>query len=55
MTIRLIVALVAGFCLSTAVGAVLVPWLRKIKAGQSIKEIGPTWHKSKEGTPPWAG
>ena len=55
MTMRLILALVAGFCLSTAVGAALVPWLRKIKAGQSIKEIGPTWHKSKEGTPTMGG
>jgi len=55
MTIKLILALVIGFCVSSAVGAVLVPWLRKIKAGQSIKEIGPTWHMNKSGTPTMGG
>ena len=55
MTLKLILALVIGFCVSSAIGALLVPWLRKIKAGQSIKEIGPTWHKSKEGTPTMGG
>ena len=55
MTIKLIMALVIGFCVSSAVGAVLVPWLRRIKAGQSIKEIGPTWHASKSGTPTMGG
>ena len=26
-----------------------------MKAGQSIKEIGPTWHMSKQGTPTMGG
>ena len=55
MTAKLILALLAGFAVSVGVGAFLVPWLRKIKAGQSIKEIGPTWHKSKAGTPTMGG
>ena len=29
--------------------------LRRLKAGQSIKEIGPTWHMSKQGTPTMGG
>ena len=29
--------------------------LRALKAGQSIKEIGPTWHQSKQGTPTMGG
>ena len=53
--IKLITALVLGFLISSALGAWLVPFLRKIKAGQSIKEIGPTWHRSKEGTPTMGG
>ena len=55
MTIELIAALVLGFLVSGGVGAFLVPWLRRIKAGQSIKEIGPTWHMSKSGTPTMGG
>ena len=55
MTWKLILALVVGFCISSAVGAVLVPYLRKIKAGQSIREDGPTWHMSKTGTPTMGG
>ena len=55
MTVRLILSFVLGFVLSALIGAWLVPFLRKIKAGQSIKEIGPTWHKSKEGTPTMGG
>ena len=33
----------------------LVPLLRKWKAGQSIREDGPTWHMSKQGTPTMGG
>ena len=55
MTIKLILALCIGFCVSSGVGAFLVPWLRKVKAGQSIKENGPTWHMNKSGTPTMGG
>ena len=55
MTVKLILALIVGFGVSVGVGAFLVPWLRSIKAGQSIKEIGPVWHMSKSGTPTMGG
>ena len=55
MSVKLIMALVVGFAVSAGVGAFLVPFLRKIKAGQMIKEIGPSWHKSKSGTPTMGG
>ena len=55
MTVRLIVSFVFGFMISLGFGAWLVPYLRKIKAGQTIKEIGPTWHQSKSGTPTMGG
>ena len=55
MTVKLILALIVGFGVSVGVGAFLVPWLRSIKAGQSIKEIGPVWHMSKTGTPTMGG
>lgn len=52
---KLILAFVIAFLISSTVGKVLVPWLRRIKAGQSIKENGPTWHMSKSGTPTMGG
>ena len=55
MTIRLIAAFAIAFLISVLFGAWLVPFLRKIKAGQSIKEIGPTWHLNKQGTPTMGG
>lgn len=41
--------------LTALLGEILIPLLRALKAGQSIKEIGPTWHKSKQGTPVMGG
>lgn len=55
MTLSLILAFFAAFIVSAVVGKFLVPWLRKIKAGQMIKEIGPSWHMSKQGTPTMGG
>ena len=52
---RIILAGVVAFVISAVVGRFLVPLLRAMKAGQSIKEIGPNWHKSKEGTPTMGG
>ena len=55
MTIRLIMAFTAAFIVAAVVGKFYVPWLRRIKAGQEIKEIGPNWHKTKAGTPTMGG
>ena len=55
MTLKLILAFIIAFAISALIGAWLVPFLRKIKAGQSIREDGPTWHQSKAGTPTMGG
>ena len=34
---------------------ILIPKLRSMKMGQKILDIGPRWHKSKEGTPTMGG
>ena len=52
---KLILAFVTAFLVAALVGKFLVPWLRRIKAGQAIKENGPTWHMSKAGTPTMGG
>ncbi len=55
MTIKLICAFVLAFLFATAFGKFYIPWLRKLKAGQEIKENGPTWHNVKAGTPTMGG
>ena len=54
MTRILITALVSGV-LSGAIGYVLIPVLRAIKMGQSIRKEGPIWHNNKAGTPMMGG
>lgn len=55
MTIELIAALLLSFITAALIGRFLVPWLRRIKAGQMIREDGPKWHMSKSGTPTMGG
>ena len=52
---RVIITVVVGLVLSAGLGYLLLPVLRALKAGQSIREIGPTWHNSKSGTPMMGG
>ena len=52
---RIIVTAVVGAVLSGTIGWFLLPVLRALKAGQSIREVGPTWHNSKAGTPMMGG
>lgn len=52
---EIILALVISFAVTAVAGRLLIPALRALKAGQSIKEIGPTWHMSKQGTPTMGG
>ncbi len=52
---RMIVTAVAGGVLSGVIGYFLLPVLRALKAGQSLRDIGPTWHNSKAGTPLMGG
>lgn len=55
MTTRIIITALVACGLSVAIGYLLLPILRALKAGQSIREVGPTWHNSKAGTPMMGG
>lgn len=55
MLAKLVMAALLGFLLSAILGRILLPVLRRLKAGQSIKEDGPTWHLAKQGTPTMGG
>ena len=52
---RILITALAGFVLTAGIGYLLLPILRALKAGQSIREIGPTWHNKKAGTPMMGG
>ena len=52
---RIVISFLAAFVVAFVAGKILIPVLRRMKAGQSIKEIGPTWHMSKQGTPTMGG
>ena len=52
---RILVTAVMGAVLSGVGGLLLLPVLRALKAGQSIREVGPTWHNYKAGTPMMGG
>lgn len=51
----LMLSMVIAFAVTWLMGRLLIPALRALKAGQSIKEIGPNWHMSKQGTPTMGG
>lgn len=50
-----ILAAILGFALTALAGKIFIPILVKLKFGQSILEIGPNWHMSKQGTPTMGG
>jgi phospho-N-acetylmuramoyl-pentapeptide-transferase len=52
---KAIISILISFVATYLLGKVIIPWLRALKAGQSIKEDGPTWHMSKQGTPTMGG
>ena len=48
-------ASVLSFVITVVLEKKFIPLLMRIKMGQTILEIGPRWHKSKEGTPTMGG
>ena len=49
------IAVVGTFLLTAVLGRFIIRFLRDMKIKQHILEIGPNWHKSKEGTPTMGG
>lgn len=53
--IRILVTAIASAGITGVLGYFLLPVLRALKAGQSLRDIGPTWHNIKAGTPLMGG
>ena len=52
---RVIWATVLAFAVAMVLGPVVIPWLKKMKFGQTIYELGLESHKVKQGTPTMGG
>jgi len=53
--IAITVTAVCAFAVCALTGPFFIPVLRRLKFGQEIREIGPSWHKTKSGTPTMGG
>lgn len=54
-SILFVTVTVASFAITALLGRWLIPELHKLKFGQTIREVGPKWHKNKQGTPTMGG
>ncbi len=53
--LSVIIAALVAFLVTSISGYIIIPYLRKLKFGQTILDIGPKWHKEKQGTPTMGG
>lgn len=49
------ISAVVAFTVTAVMGKFLIPVLTRIKFGQTIREVGPSWHMKKQGTPTMGG
>ncbi len=50
-----VVSAALAFAITAVLGFVAIPFLHKLKFGQTIRDEGPSWHKNKNGTPTMGG
>ena len=55
MFAEFLITFISVFALTAVLLRFIIPILKSHKLGQPIKDIGPRWHKSKEGTPVMGG
>ena len=53
--LSVIIAALVAFLVTSISGYIIIPYLRRLKFGQTILDIGPKWHKEKQGTPTMGG
>lgn len=53
--LNLILSIIVAFVVALGMGFVIIPMLRKLKAGQHVRDDGPQTHLKKEGTPTMGG
>lgn len=48
-------AALISFGITALLGKWVVPYLRRVNFGQTIRDVGPAWHRKKNGTPTMGG
>ena len=51
---RILYTILAAFVMALALGPILIPWLKRMKFGQTINELGRNRTKSSRAFPQWA-
>lgn len=46
---------ILAFAITAILGRWMIPFLHRMNFGQTIREVGPSWHKNKQGTPTMGG
>lgn len=52
---KLIITVLVSFALSMVAGPFIIPWLKRLKVGQTINQFGPRSHQGKQGTATMGG
>lgn len=55
MNTTILVSVIVSFAVSVLLGPIIIPFLRKLKVGQTIRDEGPQSHLKKNGTPTMGG
>ena len=55
MNQTVVMSVVISFVISVALGPVIIPFLRRLKVGQTVRDDGPQTHLKKSGTPTMGG
>ena len=50
-----IMSVIISFAITALLGPVIIPFLRRLKVGQTVRDDGPTSHLKKTGTPTMGG
>ncbi len=55
MNATILMSVILSFAISVVLGPVVIPFLRKLKVGQTVRDEGPESHLKKNGTPTMGG
>lgn len=55
MKYEIVIPALIAFAISVALGPIMIPFLRRLKVGQTIRDEGPKTHLQKNGTPTMGG
>ena len=55
MEYKIVIPTLIAFAVSVVLSPIVIPYLRRLKVGQTVREDGPQTHLKKSGTPTMGG